>query len=291
VSEPPAGPPSTKPPTEPAPGQSDTTRTNIWRRAAGVPAQAQTDLLAREEPLEIRLRGESLTVTMRTPGHDAELAAGLLVSEGIVRRREEILEIAYCRQGDSAAHDNILNVFLAPEVEFDFARLTRHVFASASCGLCGKASIEAIQQRFPPLEPPDKVVIEFATLLRLPQLLRAAQASFARTGGLHAAGVFTPQGELIAVREDIGRHNAVDKIVGLGFREGRLPFDQHVLLISGRASFEIMHKALAARFPIVAAVSAPSDLAVEFAEQNGQTLVGFLRSESANVYSRPERIA
>jgi FdhD protein len=223
---------------------------------------------------------------MRTPGHDRELAAGFLLTEGIIRRREDVLEIAPCRSGD--APENTLNVFLAPSVKLDLAKLTRHVFASSSCGLCGKASIEAVHLHFPPVE--SELRVPARILSQLPVRMRAAQRTFAQTGGLHAAAIFDAGGKLLALREDVGRHNAVDKTLGYGFLESRLPFDAHILLVSGRVSFEIIQKALAARIPIVAAISAPSSLAVEFARESGQTLVGFLRGKTMNIYCRPERV-
>ncbi len=252
----------------------------------GAEPERRADALAREEPLEIRVRGRSVAVTMRTPGHDRELAAGFLLTEGMVRSAEDVVEIAPCLEGD--APENTLNVFLAPGVEVDFEQLTRHVFASSSCGLCGKASIEAVHQHFPPVE--SRVAISARVLAALPERMRAAQRTFAKTGGLHAAAIFDTSGKLVVLREDVGRHNAVDKVLGHGLLEGRLPFDAHVLLVSGRASFEIVQKALAARIVIVAAVSAPSSLAVEFANESGQTLVGFLRGHRMNVYTQPERI-
>ena len=249
-------------------------------------ARRQADELAVEEPLEIRVRGHSVAVTMRTPGHDKELAAGFLLTEGIIHHRADIVEIAPCLE--SAAPENTLNVFLAPAVEVDFSRLTRHVFATSSCGLCGKTTIEAVQQHFPQVKSNTTVAAEI--LARLPERMRAAQRTFARTGGLHAAAIFDPRGKLVVLREDVGRHNAVDKVLGHGFLENKLPFDSHLLLVSGRASFEIMQKALAGGIPIVAAVSAPSSLAVEFARESRQTLAGFLRGQTMNVYSWPERI-
>jgi FdhD protein len=245
------------------------------------------DVVAREEPLEIRVGGRSVAVTMRTPGHDRELAAGFLLSEGLIRKREEIIEIAPCRESD--APENTLNVFVAPAVKVNFESLTRHVFASSSCGLCGKSSIDAVHQHFPPVE--SKVRISSEILMQFPIRLLAAQETFARTGGLHAAAIFDARGQLLVSREDVGRHNAVDKVLGYGFLENKLPFDSHVLLVSGRASFEIVQKALAGRIPIVCAISAPSSLAVEFARESGQTLVGFLRNERMNIYSVPERIS
>lgn len=225
---------------------------------------------------------------MRTPGHDMELAAGFLLTEGLIQKHNDVVEMAYCRQGEAADYENTLNVFLSSSVEVDFERLTRHVFASSSCGLCGKASIESVQQQFPPVESSMRVKLE--TILKLPKRLRAAQKTFAKTGGLHAAAIFDTRGRLLVSREDVGRHNAVDKVIGWGFLEKRMPFDAHVLLVSGRASFEIIQKALAARVSIVCAVSAPSSLAVEFARESGQTLIGFLRGEAMNIYAHPERI-
>jgi FdhD protein len=261
----------------------------ILRLASGQSPQRARDQLAKEEPLEIRVRSRSVAVTMRTPGHDKELAAGFLVSEGLIHERSDVVEIAYCQRGEAADFENTLNVFLAPSVEIDFEKLTRHVFASSSCGVCGKASIEAVQQHFAPVE--SRMKMASSTILKLPDRLRKAQAAFAKTGGLHAAAIFDARGKLIVLREDVGRHNAVDKVIGHGFLKKLFLFDEHVLLVSGRASFEIMQKALAARVPMVCAVSAPSSLAVEFAQESGQTLVGFLRGETMNVYSHPERVS
>ena len=244
------------------------------------------DVLAREEPLEIRVKGQAVAITMRTPGHDAELAAGFLLTEGVIRDRSAVVEISHCRSGN--APENTLNVFLAPRTGVDFKRLTRHVFASSSCGLCGKASIEAVHQHFAPATEAPAVSAEI--LSALPEKMRRAQKTFARTGGLHAAAIFNLQRELLVCREDIGRHNAVDKVIGWALLKNRLPLSAHILLVSGRASFEIMQKALAARVPVVAAVSAPSSLAVEFARESGQVLVGFLRGKTMNVYAGAESV-
>ncbi|HVY70749.1 MAG TPA: formate dehydrogenase accessory sulfurtransferase FdhD [Verrucomicrobiae bacterium] len=260
------------------------TRITSWR---GGESSEREDCVATEEPLEIRVRGRGIAITMRTPGHDAELAAGFLLTEGVIRRREDVVEIAYCQQGEAADLGNTLNVFLAPRVKIDFSSLTRHVFSSSSCGLCGKATIEAAQQHFPPVNSPIKV--STVTLASLQERFRAAQKAFAETGGLHAAALFTARGKLLALREDVGRHNAVDKVIGHAFLKDQ-PLDRHILMVSGRASFEIMQKALAARIPVVVAVSAPSSLAVEFARSSGQTLVGFLRGKSFNIYAQPGRI-
>ena len=243
------------------------------------------DELAAEEPLEIRVRGRAVSVTMRTPGHDAELAVGFLLTEGIVRRADDVLRVEPCGRNEDG---NLLNVVLAPDVPVDFERLTRHVFASSSCGLCGKATIDAVRSTFPAVE--SDVVVSADVMLRMPELMRAEQSTFDRTGGLHAAAMFDTDGKLLVLREDVGRHNAVDKVLGHSLLQRSMPLQRHVLVVSGRSSFEIMQKALAARVPVVAAVSAPSSLAVEFAKQSGQTLVGFLRAGRMNVYSHPERI-
>jgi FdhD protein len=258
---------------------------DIWHWKAGAKLVRQRDELAGEEPLEIQVNTRSVCVTMRTPGHDQELAAGFLLTEGLIRRRRDILRIvAYPRN----LQGNVINVFLAPHVTVDFAQLTRHVFASSSCGLCGKASIETVHRQFPALR--SRLVVPATRLLRMPQQLRAAQPAFNRTGGLHAAALFDTRGKLVAVREDVGRHNAVDKLLGFALLREWLPCDRYILMVSGRASFEIMQKSLAARIPVVAAVSAPSNLAVQFAQQSGQTLVGFLRGDQMNIYSFPRRL-
>ena len=258
----------------------------VLHYSQGQPAKPARDFVAREEPLEIRVRGRSVAVTMRTPGHDRELAAGFLLTEGLIQKREQLIEIAPCLE--SSAPENTLNAFLAPSVDFNFEQLTRHVFATSSCGLCGKASIESVHQHFPPVE--SRLTVSAEVLSQLPARLGAAQQAFAQTGGLHGAAIFDVHGRLLIAREDVGRHNAVDKVLGVGFLEDKLPFDSHILLVSGRASFEIVQKALAGRIPIICAISAPSSLAVEFALESGQTLVGFLRDQRMNIYSHPERV-
>lgn len=261
-------------------------RHDILRYRVGAAPEQAADELSVEEPLEIRVKNRAVSVTMRTPGHDDELAAGFLLTEGMIHDRKDVVSIEPCafdRRG------NTVNVVLSASAKIDFEKLTRHVFASSSCGLCGKATIDAVHARFEPVEQSD-VTIDAGVLLGLPEKLRQAQSTFDRTGGLHGAGLFTSSGELLVAREDVGRHNAVDKVLGWGFLGGKLPFDQHILLVSGRSSFEIMQKALAARVPIVAAVSAPSSLAVEFAKDSGMTLVGFLREGRMNVYSEPARV-
>jgi FdhD protein len=234
------------------------------------------DQVAVEEPLEIRLDGHPVAVVMRTPGHDEELAAGFLLTEGIVSSVDQLRKI------EPRPEENRVLVFLADGVAVDLGRLTRHLFTGSSCGLCGKATLEAIFTDFPPIESGTEV--SDAVLLAAPAKLRAAQTTFESTGGLHAAGVFTKDGELLVLREDIGRHNAVDKVIGHALLHG-IDLKPTLLLVSGRLSFEIMQKALAARIPAVAAISAPSSLAVEFARKSGQTLIGFLRPPVFNRYS------
>jgi FdhD protein len=257
---------------------------DVLRYRDGEVTRAADDV-AHEEPLEIRVRGRAVSVTMRTPGHDDELAAGFLLTEGLIRQKSDVLRIEPCDRNDEG---NLLNVLLAPEVHVDFDKLTRHVFASSSCGLCGKATIDAVRATFPAVE--SDVNIDAMTLLKMPDAMRQRQSTFDLTGGLHAAAVFDDRGKLLVLREDVGRHNAVDKVIGHALMNDLMPLDRQVLVVSGRSSFEIVQKALAARVPLIAAVSAPSSLAVQFAQENGQTLVGFLRERRMNVYSHPRRI-
>lgn len=233
------------------------------------------DQVAVEEPLEIRLDGHPVAVVMRTPGHDEELAAGFLVTEGIISTVAELRKI------EPRSDENRVLVFLQDGVAVDLGRLTRHLFTGSSCGLCGKATLDAILTESPPIER--RTDISDAVLLEAPAKLRAAQGTFEATGGLHAAGVFTAAGELLIIREDIGRHNAVDKVIGYALING-IDLSATFLLVSGRLSFEIMQKALAARIPAIAAISAPSSLAVDFAKRSEQTLVGFLRPPTFNRY-------
>ena len=247
------------------------------------------DYLAAEEPLEIRVGAKPLSVTMRTPGHDRELAAGFLFTEGLVRGRLQILSLEE-NQGDTEANRaNVVRAELAPEAAPDFEKMQRHFFAASSCGICGKASIDSVRART--LEPPNQGFrFDSKTLLRLPDALRESQAVFGRTGGLHAAALFDKAGKLLVLREDIGRHNAVDKVIGWALLEDRLPLANAVLLVSGRGGFEIVQKAIVAGLPIVASVSAPSSLAVQLARELGLTLIGFLREKRFVVYSGEERI-
>jgi len=254
-----------------------------WTRG-GVKHQTD-DALAAEEPLEIQVETRPISVTMRTPGHDDELAAGFLLTEGLISDRKQIAQIVPYPRNPSG---NAISFFLTQDVAVDFTKLTRHVFASSSCGLCGAATIDAVHKTFPPMD--SAFTVPANLLVDLPSKLRLHQEAFDRTGGLHAAGLFKKNGQPIIVREDVGRHNAVDKVLGHALLNSLLPLDKHILVVSGRASFEIMQKALAGRIPIVLAVSAPSSLAVDFAQKSGQTLVAFVREDRFNVYTHPHRV-
>ena len=254
----------------------------IIRRKRGSELEYLPDDLTIEEPLEIRIGRKPIATTMRTPGHDEELAAGFLISEGIVRARDQIASI-------SVSGENRVVVEVAGGVKLNLNSTKRFGTISSSCGLCGKTSIHVIRQNFSAIRSTD-IRINIETLLSVPETLRNAQGDFARTGGIHAAGIFALDGSLKIAREDIGRHNAVDKAVGRAFLDELLPLERHLLLVSGRASFEIIQKALAAGIPIVAAVSAPSSLAVELARDSNQTLIGFLRPPSFNIYTHIERV-
>lgn len=251
-------------------------------------AEHQWDTVVVEEPLEIRVAGCNVAVTMRTPGHDAELAAGFLFTEGIVGGRRDITSIAHCAGEDGEPLDNVLNVNPADHRLIDPGRWQRNFFATSSCGICGKASIDAVRQDTPPIT--SSMRVSDRVLLMLQDRLRCAQAVFVRTGGLHAAGLLDVQGRLRVIHEDVGRHNAVDKVIGHAVLEDLVPLQSSILMVSGRASFEIVQKALMAGIPVVAAVSAPSSLAVDLARESGMTLVGFLRQGRFNVYAGEERI-
>ncbi|GAA2719173.1 MULTISPECIES: formate dehydrogenase accessory sulfurtransferase FdhD [Streptomyces] len=271
-----------------------TARRRVVRVREGV-AGTRADTLVAEEPLEIRVGGRPLAITMRTPGDDFDLAAGFLVSEGVLGSAEELANIVYCAgaTADGGNTYNVVDVRLAPGVPVPDVTLERNVYTTSSCGLCGKASLEAVRTtaRWPVGDGPGGPLrLEPALLAELPDRLRAAQRVFDRTGGLHAAALFTAAGELLDVREDVGRHNAVDKLVGHALREGLLPLAGSVLLVSGRASFELVQKAVMAGIPVLAAVSAPSSLAVDLAVESGMTLIGFLRGASMNVYAGAERV-
>jgi len=247
------------------------------------------DYLAAEEPLEIRVGEHPLSVTMRTPGHDLELAAGFLFTEGLVQRAEQILRLASVTPEGAPDRGNVVEAELSPEATPDFEKMRRHFFAASSCGICGKASIDSVRSRL--LRPPNADFRLSAELLvRLPDALRSSQDVFERTGGLHAAALFDAGGALLVLREDIGRHNAVDKVIGWALREGRLPLGDCVLLVSGRGGFEIVQKAIVAGVPVVASVSAPSSLAVQLARELRLTLVGFLRGRRFVIYAGDERV-
>ncbi len=267
----------------------------VWSFREGEVAERE-DRLATEEPLEIRLRmGDktwTVAVTMRTPGDDAELAAGFLYAEEVVAGRERIRRIVPVlapEESPGPEGSNIVEVELADGPEPELRSLERHFFATSACGVCGKAGLEMLRMRVPATAP-EGPVVEPAVLSALPDRLRAAQWVFASTGGLHAAALFDATGRLLAVREDVGRHNALDKLIGRAFLDGRLPLRDHLVLVSGRASYELLQKCVVAGVPFVCAVSAPSSLAVEVAERFGVTLVGFLRGDRFNIYAGPERI-
>ncbi|HEY6749812.1 MAG TPA: formate dehydrogenase accessory sulfurtransferase FdhD [Rubrobacteraceae bacterium] len=258
-------------------------------------ARIRPDSLATEEPMEIRLVSDeakqTVAVTMRTPGADFELAAGFLYGEGIVSSPEDILKISYCIDPDIDAEQqyNIVNVELRGGRDYDLRPLERHFYTTSACGVCGKASLEQLELRGCPVIPPGPELTP-QKIYALPDKLREAQGLFEATGGLHAAALFDREGELVALREDVGRHNATDKLVGWALLEGRLPLSGCVVMVSGRSSFEILQKCLTAGVPVVCAISAPSSLAVDVARQFGMTLIGFLRGSRFNVYSGHERI-
>lgn len=250
------------------------------------------DTLAAEEPMEIRVGGRPLTVTMRTPGNDFDLAVGFLVSEGVVHAADDVTGIRYCAGAteDGGNTYNVVDVGLAAHVTPPDASLERNFYTTSSCGLCGKASLDAVRTTAAWSVAEDELRITPALLTTLPDRLREAQRVFDSTGGLHAAGLFSAAGELLCLREDVGRHNAVDKVVGHALLDGLLPLRGTVLMVSGRASFELVQKAMMAGIPMMAAVSAPSSLAADLAEESGLTLVGFLRGASMNVYAGAERL-
>jgi FdhD protein len=282
-------------------------RVTARRRASHLTADSATsraETVAVEEPMEIRINGEAITVTMRTPGSDVELAQGFLLTEGVIGQRDDIATVQYCRgaavpnpeslrsspPNDGGNSYNVLDVTLAPNVPMPDVDVTRNFYTTSSCGICGKGSIDAIQliTRHSPGDDPTVVASE--TLSAMPDQLRNAQRIFATTGGLHGAALFDADGTMLVVREDIGRHNAVDKVIGWALENDRIPLTGTALLVSGRASFELTQKAVMAGIPVLAAVSAPSSLAVDLASQAGLTLVAFLRGDSMNVYTRPDRV-
>lgn len=266
----------------------------ITKIRLGFGASRRPDTLAVEEPLEIRVSGRPLAVTMRTPGHDVELATGFMLSEGIVRAGDDVVSAIHCGgpgTGGEANTYNVLDVTLAPHVPPPSATTERNFYTTSSCGVCGKASIDAVRTVSHFGVDDDGLRVTPELLASLPDRLREHQDVFEKTGGLHAAGLFdAASGELLVLREDVGRHNAVDKVIGWAAQQGRLPLRGTVLQVSGRASFELVQKAVMAGIPVLSAVSAPSSLAVELAAEAGVTLLGFVRGINLNVYSRPERV-
>lgn len=274
------------------PGRTVRTRTV---RIRGDDRRRRADLLATEEPLEIRVEtgdpARTIAVTMRTPGDDVELAAGFLFGEGVVGGRDDIVRAAYCR--DPAMPDeqrfNTLTVSLRSGLEVDLQPLDRHVLTTSACGVCGRTSLDAVHVHGQP-EPAAGVQVDAAVIRSLDDELRARQDLFDRTGGLHAAALFDLDGELLAIREDVGRHNALDKLIGWALLDGRLPLTEHIVMLSGRASYELLQKSVVAGVPVVCAVSAPSSLAVDVAREFDTTLIGFLRQDGFNVYAGEERL-
>lgn len=269
-----------------------TQRRKVTRFRLDGGAGRREDVLAGEEPLEVRVGGRSFSVTMRTPGDDFDLVAGFLVSEGVVSAPGEIVSLRYCAGTDDQGRQtfNVVDVQLRPDVAPPDTSLERHVYTSSSCGICGTASIDAVrkQARFNLAE--DDKAFQLPLLASLPDRLRREQKLFDRTGGVHAAGLFNHEGELLCLREDVGRHNAVDKVVGWALRAGMLPLRGMVLQVSGRASFELVQKAQMAGIPVLAAVSAPSSLSAELAHEAGMTLIGFSRGTSLNCYTGEQRV-
>ena len=267
--------------------RSSTTHVTVTRQTAGQ-RRRRSDVVATEEPMEIRVetggRTYPVSVTMRTPGLDFELAAGFLCTEGVIRGRKAIERISYCTAGREPQHQNRVTVHLRPQVPFDPLRLSRYVYTASSCGICGKASLEQVRSTCPPpLTGKPRLPEDY--FLKLPEVMQRQQTVFARTGGLHAAALFDSSGNLTVLCEDVGRHNAMDKLVGTLLLTDRLPAPESVVLVSGRASFELVQKALMAGIPILASVSAPSSLAIDLAREFGMTLVGFLRDDRFNIYA------
>ena len=274
-------------------------RVTSRRRVSHLIASAEQPVLTErsetvvvEEPLEIRINGSPVTVTMRTPGSDVELAQGFLLTEGVITNRDDVMTVRYCRgaEQDGMNTYNTLDVTLAPDVQMPDLDVTRNFYTTSSCGVCGKSSMEAVWLASHHSPGDDPAAVSASTLTELPARLRSAQKVFASTGGLHGAALFSLDGAMLAVREDVGRHNAVDKVIGWAVEADRIPLAGSVLLVSGRASFELTQKAVMAGIPILAAVSAPSSLAVDLATQSGLTLIAFLRGDSMNVYSRADRV-
>lgn len=266
----------------------------VVKKISAATATAAADTVATEEPLEIRLEymaagrriSKSISVTMRTPGSDEELALGFLYTEGIIKTTGEVIAITHA----AADNENVIVVVLAGDVQPDISKLERNFYTTSSCGVCGKASIEAVRVACNILDTKDNITVTASVFYLLPDTLRKVQEVFAYTGGLHGGALFDLKGDLLLSREDVGRHNALDKLIGAALQKEMLPMDKHILLLSGRASFELVQKAAMAGIKIVAAVGAPSSLAVQMAEEWGMTLIGFLRGERFNIYSGAQRI-
>ncbi|MEQ1858916.1 MAG: formate dehydrogenase accessory sulfurtransferase FdhD [Chthoniobacteraceae bacterium] len=261
----------------------------IRRLTSRAGLRAAKDLVAAEEPLEIRVEGRTVAIVMRTPGEDRELAAGFLLTEGVIKSARDLFDLASCVAPGGSGAENVIDAALAKPAAFDIAKLSRHVFTSSSCGICGKTSIDSAMKRRKALVDPVRVAAR--TILALPARLAREQTTFNATGGLHACALFSGDGKLLAVREDVGRHNALDKLIGWALLGKRTPLAGHIVLLSGRSSFEMIQKAHAAGIAIVAAIGAPSSLAVEFAREAGVTLCGFVRGRTMNVYAGAERVS
>jgi FdhD protein len=280
-------------------GKSESEKTVHIRRVNSTSSSGGTDSLAVEEPMEIRIvfgppekRTErSLSITMRTPDHDEELAAGFLLTEGILARRDQIDRFEFCGPVAKGRRlPNIIRVYLSSDVTVAMERLQRHFYTTSSCGICGKASLEALYAQGLQAIQPTKFTVSAATIYSLPGLLRSSQSVFDRTGGIHAAALVTAEGRLVSLREDVGRHNAMDKLIGRQWLDGKVPLHDQIVVVSGRASFELMQKALMASIPMLVAVGAPSSLAVDLAEQFNMTLVGFTSPQRFNIYAGAARI-
>lgn len=271
------------------PNTSTSVRADITRIAADGTVTQKLDPVAVEEPLELRVEGKPVAVIMRTPGNDEEIAAGFLLTEGMIRSKRDLFEVRRCPSVGGESSNNVIDALLVKASKADLKRLTRHVFTGSSCGICGKATIESVHQQFAAVAE-NTFSVRVSQIRRMPAAIMKTQSVFRKTGGLHAAALFDSKGRLQISREDVGRHNATDKVLGRALLDESLPLDNHVLFVSGRVSFEIAQKALAAGIAVVAGISAPSSLAIDFAEESGQTLVGFVRNGSMNVYANPERI-
>lgn len=258
-------------------------------RYRGGTGEVKSDSITVEEPLEIRVDGTSVAVVMRTPGDDLDLTRGFLLTEGLVKQPSDIFEISQCPSQESVTGiGNVVDVLLTNPSTVDLKSLSRNVYTSSSCGICGRATLESVFQQFPPIE--SDLAINPIILGKLSDKLRNAQQTFAQTGGLHASALFDTEGNLLLLREDVGRHNALDKVIGKEWQAGNTPMGDRLLLVSGRVSFELMQKALCAGIPFVVGISAPSSLAIDCAKEGNQTLIGFLRGETMNVYAHAERL-